>query len=336
MNSSPSPYLKVTRRQSTQRGMSTTSSCSTLTHSTGPMPGGELEDLGLGEGRRREEAAIALPDERRVEALLDRRPDGEASARTRSRRSRGSRRRARRPRRSRRRARRRRGARRRRTGRAPRRCRRARAGRPAPSAAASANCSSPSFTPGSSYGRSGCGPRQGHRHVEVGAARGEARPGRSAGSSQRVAGVEDRVGAARRGRGRPPPLVARVDGDAVIRGSPWRATAACARAWSRSATTMRSKKAGAARDGRDGRPDAARAQDEDAHAVALRVGAPRRRRARRPARPACAQAASTSGSAPSRRSSALVTGPIETSRGPYSEPAASWKKRTADADAKVR
>ena len=38
---------------------------------------GEDEGLGLGEGRRGEEAALALPDERRVEALLDRRPDGE-------------------------------------------------------------------------------------------------------------------------------------------------------------------------------------------------------------------------------------------------------------------
>ena len=37
----------------------------------------EVEDLGLGERRRREPAAIALPDHRRVEALLDRRPDRE-------------------------------------------------------------------------------------------------------------------------------------------------------------------------------------------------------------------------------------------------------------------
>ncbi len=41
MNSSPSPYLNVTRRASTQRGTSSTSSCSTLTHSTGPIPSGK-------------------------------------------------------------------------------------------------------------------------------------------------------------------------------------------------------------------------------------------------------------------------------------------------------
>ena len=40
MNSSPSPYLNVTRRQSISRGTSTTSSCSTLTHSTTPIPSG--------------------------------------------------------------------------------------------------------------------------------------------------------------------------------------------------------------------------------------------------------------------------------------------------------
>ena len=38
---------------------------------------GEVEHLGLGERRRRVEAALALPDERRVQALLDRRPDRE-------------------------------------------------------------------------------------------------------------------------------------------------------------------------------------------------------------------------------------------------------------------
>ena len=38
---------------------------------------GELEDLGLGEGGGRVEAALALPDQRRVQALLDRRPDRE-------------------------------------------------------------------------------------------------------------------------------------------------------------------------------------------------------------------------------------------------------------------
>ena len=46
MNSSPSPYLKVTRLASTQRGISSTSSCSTLTHSTGPMPSGKSKISG--------------------------------------------------------------------------------------------------------------------------------------------------------------------------------------------------------------------------------------------------------------------------------------------------
>ena len=46
MNSSPSPYLNVTRFASTQRGTSSTSSCSTLTHSTGPMPAGNANVSG--------------------------------------------------------------------------------------------------------------------------------------------------------------------------------------------------------------------------------------------------------------------------------------------------
>ena len=46
MNSSPRPYLKVARLQSTQRGMSSTSSCSTLTHSTGPIPSGKSKTSG--------------------------------------------------------------------------------------------------------------------------------------------------------------------------------------------------------------------------------------------------------------------------------------------------
>src|SRR5918998_2530282 len=50
MNSSPSPYLNVTRSQSTQRGTSTTSSCSTLTHSTGPMPAGNSNVSGSENG----------------------------------------------------------------------------------------------------------------------------------------------------------------------------------------------------------------------------------------------------------------------------------------------
>ena len=46
MNSSPRPYLKVTRRQSTHRGISRTSSCSTFTHSTGPIPSGNEKTSG--------------------------------------------------------------------------------------------------------------------------------------------------------------------------------------------------------------------------------------------------------------------------------------------------
>ena len=50
MNSSPRPYLNVTRLQSTQRGMRRTSSCSTLTHSTGPMPSGNVKTSGSENG----------------------------------------------------------------------------------------------------------------------------------------------------------------------------------------------------------------------------------------------------------------------------------------------
>ncbi len=46
MNSLPRPYLKVARLQSTHRGISSTSSCSTLTHSTGPMPSGKSKVSG--------------------------------------------------------------------------------------------------------------------------------------------------------------------------------------------------------------------------------------------------------------------------------------------------
>ena len=50
MNSAPSPYLKVTRRQSIQRGTSTTSSCSTFTHSIVPMPSGNSNSSGSENG----------------------------------------------------------------------------------------------------------------------------------------------------------------------------------------------------------------------------------------------------------------------------------------------
>ena len=38
--------MKVTRCASTQRGISSTSSCSTFTHSTGPMPAGKVKTSG--------------------------------------------------------------------------------------------------------------------------------------------------------------------------------------------------------------------------------------------------------------------------------------------------
>ena len=50
MNSVPSPYLKVTRRQSISRGTSTTSSCSTLTHSITPIPSGNSNSSGSENG----------------------------------------------------------------------------------------------------------------------------------------------------------------------------------------------------------------------------------------------------------------------------------------------
>ncbi len=50
MNSSPRPYLKVARLALTQRGMSSTSSCSTLTHSTGPIPSGKSNVSGSENG----------------------------------------------------------------------------------------------------------------------------------------------------------------------------------------------------------------------------------------------------------------------------------------------
>ena len=50
MNSRPSPYLNVTRSHSTQRGISTTSSCSTFTHSTGPIPSGNSNISGSENG----------------------------------------------------------------------------------------------------------------------------------------------------------------------------------------------------------------------------------------------------------------------------------------------
>ena len=50
MKSAPSAYLKVTLRQSMTRGTRMTSSCSTLTHSTGPMPSGKTKASGAEKG----------------------------------------------------------------------------------------------------------------------------------------------------------------------------------------------------------------------------------------------------------------------------------------------
>ena len=50
MNSSPSPYLNVARVQSTHRGINSTSSCSTCTHSTGPIPSGNVKTSGSENG----------------------------------------------------------------------------------------------------------------------------------------------------------------------------------------------------------------------------------------------------------------------------------------------
>ena len=77
MNSSPSPYLNVTRLQSIHARHEQDLLVLDVDALDGPDPLGEVEDLGLGERRGREPAAGLLPDHRRVEALLDRRPDRE-------------------------------------------------------------------------------------------------------------------------------------------------------------------------------------------------------------------------------------------------------------------
>ncbi len=50
MNRSPRPYLNVTLPTSTQRGMRSTSSCSTFTHSSGPIPSGNTKVSGSENG----------------------------------------------------------------------------------------------------------------------------------------------------------------------------------------------------------------------------------------------------------------------------------------------
>jgi len=61
MNSVPRPYLKVTRRAWIHRGISSTSSCSTFTHSTGPIPAGKVKTSGSAKGRRAAIRASAVP-----------------------------------------------------------------------------------------------------------------------------------------------------------------------------------------------------------------------------------------------------------------------------------
>ena len=77
MNSSPRPYLNVTLRQSSSRGIRTTSSCSTLTHSTGPIPSGKSKTSGSENGSVVYQPRSRSQIERRIETLLDRRPDRE-------------------------------------------------------------------------------------------------------------------------------------------------------------------------------------------------------------------------------------------------------------------
>ena len=134
MKSAPRPYLNVTRLQSTQRGMSSTSSCSTFTHSTGPMPSGKTNVSGSLKRSVVNQPVAFSQMTRRVQALLDRGPDRERGRELVAVDRRGRSRRGRRSRRSRRTGGRRRSGRTRPTGRARRPCPRARAGRPPPTA----------------------------------------------------------------------------------------------------------------------------------------------------------------------------------------------------------
>ena len=131
------------------------------------MPSGNTNVSGSENGARREEAAVALPDQRRVQALLDRRPDRERRREVIALDHEVARRRARRSRRSRRTGGRPRSGRTRRRARARRRCPRARAGPPLSHSSAAANCSSPSITARQLVRALGMRLRQRHRHVEV-------------------------------------------------------------------------------------------------------------------------------------------------------------------------
>ena len=147
MNSSPRPYLKVTRLASTQRGIEQHLLVLDVDALDRPDALREVEDLRLAERRRSCTSRGPLPDHRRVEALLDGRPDRERGREVVPGDGRGLPRPGRRPRRSRRTGGRPRTGRTRPRGPARRRSRPGRAALPLPTRPATANCSSPSFTP---------------------------------------------------------------------------------------------------------------------------------------------------------------------------------------------
>ena len=157
MNSSPSPYLKVTRSQSS------------LARDEDDLLVLDVDALDRADalqGSRRPRARRTAPSCRSRARAPRRAADSgtprsssrsRRSARMRSPRPRGSRRHARRSRRWTRRAHRRHSAQRRQRAQARHRYRRARGGPRRATVSCSANCRSPSFTPGRSYGRCGSG-----------------------------------------------------------------------------------------------------------------------------------------------------------------------------------
>ena len=80
MNSSPSPYLKVTRSACDPPGHEQHLLVLDVDALHRADPLGEDERLGLAERRRGEPAPVALVDDRRVEALLDGGPDAEGGS----------------------------------------------------------------------------------------------------------------------------------------------------------------------------------------------------------------------------------------------------------------
>ena len=195
MNSSPRPYLKVTRLALTQRGIEQDLLVLDVDALDRADALGEVEHLGLAERRRRVPAAVRLPDDRRVEALLDRRPDRErrrevvavddevravADADLVDLAEQVVRRRS---------------GRRRPTARARRRCRRAPAARRPPRRRPRRTARRRASRRSRAYGALGMRVRQRHRHVEVvGAGRERALEDRH--HEARIDGVED-VGDAR-------------------------------------------------------------------------------------------------------------------------------------------